>query len=524
MTALRGPTGDLRKPFMWTCGVGTLPVTAALPLAAASGLLMDAATPDLGWWPLAFVSVTMLLAALLGRSTLASFVVGCVFGAVFNLAHLIWVAQFLGPVPWLALSALQTVLIGVGSVTITLAYRWVKVRRLGGVLDLLGVPALVAALWAAREVFVGMWPYSGFPWVRVGMTQVSGPFPEVASWVGSTGVTFLVVGVCAASVQALRPGRRTLRAGLPALVGVLLMAVTPQYATQTVGTFTVGWVQGNGPAGYFDDRNKGDMLRAQASASKAILGQRMDLLAWPEGSVDIDPASSEPTRRLLGEISAAYGAPLLINAATTRGEQTFNSTMLWETNGSEQTYDKINPVPFGEYVPDRWLFERLAPDLVGLIQREYSPGRSAPVMDVGDTRIGLAICFDVIYDDVIFDAAQRGAQVYIFQTNNADFRGTDENVQQLAIARMRAIETGRAVVNVSTVGTSQVIDPDGSIVETIGVDTAAGRVSEVPLRAGITPASWLSPIVETAMVVASAGVLLWVRLHIHVGARKRKRS
>ncbi|MGL1227172.1 nitrilase-related carbon-nitrogen hydrolase, partial [Vibrio parahaemolyticus] len=60
-------------------------------------------------------------------------------------------------------------------------------------------------------------------------------------------------------------------------------------------------------------------------------------------------------------------------------------------------------------------------------------------MDIGGTRVGLAICFDVIYDDVIFDAARQGAQVYIFQTNNADFRGTDENVQQLAIARMRAI-------------------------------------------------------------------------------------
>ena len=142
-------------------------------------------------------------------------------------------------------------------------------------------------------------------------------------------------------------------------------------------------------------------------------------------------------------------------------------------------------------------------------------------MDIGGTRVGLAICFDVIYDDVIFDAARQGAQVYIFQTNNADFRGTDENVQQLAIARMRAIETGRAVVNVSTVGTSQVINPDGSTEETIGVDTAAGRVSEVPLRAGITPASWLSPTIEIAMVVASAGVLLCVRLRIHVRARKR---
>ena len=520
MTALRWTTGASRNSQVWARGTDALPLTAALPAAAAAGWLMDAATPDRGWWPLAFVSVTMLLAALLGRGTLASFIVGCVFGAVFTLAHLIWVAQFLGPVPWLALSALQTVLIGVGSVSITLVYRWVKIRRLSGTLDLLGIPALIAATWSAREVLVGMWPYSGFPWARVGMTQVPGPFPEVASWVGTTGLSFFVVGVCAALVQALRPGRRTLRAGVPAVVGVLLMAVTPQYATQSVGTFTIGWVQGNGPAGYFDERNEGDMLRAQASTSKAILGQQMDVLAWPEGSVDIDPASSEPTRRLLSEISAAYGAPLLMNAATTRGEQTFNSTMLWTADGSEQSYDKINPVPFGEYVPDRWLFERLAPDLVRLIQREYTPGTSAPVMDVGDTRIGLAICFDVIYDDVIFDAARRGAQVYIFQTNNADFRGTDENVQQLAIARMRAIETGRAVVNVSTVGTSQVINPDGSTAETIGVDTAAGRVSEVPLRAGATPASLLSPTLEAAMVVASAGALLWVRLRIHTQKRR----
>ncbi len=94
------------------------------------------------------------------------------------------------------------------------------------------------------------------------------------------------------------------------------------------------------------------------------------------------------------------------------------------------------------------------------------------------------------------------------------------NVQQLAIARMRAIETGRAVVNVSTVGTSQVINPDGSTAETIGVDTAAGRVSEVPLRTGATPASLLSPTLETAMVVASAGALLWVRLRIHTQKRQ----
>ena len=508
MTVQRGTLPATQRRSALFQGAEALPLTAALPAAALAGALMDAATPELGWWPLTFISVTILLAALLGRKIRSSFAVGCVFGAVFNFLHLIWVAEFLGPVPWVALSALQALLIGVGSMAITLAYRYMRALRVGGFVDLAGVPALVAALWTAREVLVGMWPYSGFPWARVGMTQVSGPFAEAASWVGTTGLSFLVVAVCAASLQALRPGRRRLIASIPSLSVVLPLAIIPQYATQNVGTFTVGWVQGNGPAGYFDNRSASDVFRSQAKTSEQLLGNRMDVLVWPEGSVDTDPAASEPTRRLLNEISAAYGAPLLMNAATTRGERTFNSSMLWTVDGAKQSYDKINPVPFGEYVPDRWLFERLAPDLVGLIQREYTPGRAEPVMDVGDVRVGLAICFDVIYDGVIFDAARRGAQVYIFQTNNADFRGTDENVQQLAIARMRAIETGRAVVNVSTVGTSQIINPDGSTMETIGVDTAAARVSEVPLREGVTPATWLSPTVETSTIIASVGVLL----------------
>src|SRR5690606_14501545 len=119
---------------------------------------------------------------------------------------------------------------------------------------------------------------------------------------------------------------------------------------------------------------------------------------------------------------------------------------------AEQLHDKRHPVPFGEYVPNRDFFYQLAPDLIGLIGREYTPGTNAPFVKAGDVGVGLAICFDVIYDEVIREGVQAGAQVLVFQTNNADFRGTDENLQQLAFARMRAIETGRSVVNVSTVG------------------------------------------------------------------------
>jgi len=151
---------------------------------------------------------------------------------------------------------------------------------------------------------------------------------------------------------------------------------------------------------------------------------------------------------------------LLVNAATRRGENTYNTSLLWPATGGEvQLFDKANPVPFGEYVPDRWFYQRIAPDLIGLIGREYTPGTNSPYVSLNGVGVGLAICFDVIFDDVIWQGAQDGAQLYLLQSNNGDFRGTDENLQQAALARMRAIETGRGVVNVSTTGTSQAIRP-----------------------------------------------------------------
>jgi len=122
-----------------------------------------------------------------------------------------------------------------------------------------------------------------------------------------------------------------------------------------------------------------------------------------------------------------------------------------------------------------------------------------PLITVGDVPVGLAICFDVIYDEVIAESVTAGAELLVFQTNNADFRGTDENVQQLAFARMRAIETGRAVVNISTVGTSQVIAPDGSVIDGLPAGAAGAMATTVPLRTGLTAAVVIGPAVQLVL-------------------------
>ncbi|MEA1261662.1 MULTISPECIES: apolipoprotein N-acyltransferase [Microbacterium] len=516
--ALPRPKPPRASPTAHSSGLPDTPMLrlrTALPLAVVAGVLLDLSTPDVGWWPLAFIGVGLSLATLIGRSIGGALAVGLLFGASFYTLHLAWVGEFLGPVPRLALSGLETLLLGLGAIPLSFAYRWTRRLPPRGAIQLAVVSVMIGGLWTAREVAVGSWPYSGFPWARLGMTQVNGPFPEAASWIGVTGLSFLVAVTSAALVQWIRAGGLVFPQGsLFPVVIIGVLAVTPQFPTTSAGTFTVGWVQGNGPSGYFDDKSPGDILRAYSSATASLYGKQTDLVVWPEGAVDSDPLRDRDTATTLDQIATAAGSPLLVNAATTREEKTFNTSILWTPGADKpQLHDKVNPVPFGEYVPDRWLYEKIAPDLVRLIQREYTPGTNPPIITVGTTRVGLAICFDVIFDDVIRAGVEGGAELYVFQTNNADFRGSDENLQQLAFARMRAIETGRTVINVSTVGTSQVIDPTGTTIQSIGVDVAAADITEVQLRTGLTAgvilAPWLSVLIPVAALtlVAAAGVL-----------------
>lgn len=482
-----------------------LPLWAAVLVAVAAGLILDLAYPSVGWWPLAFVGVGLSLVTLIGRSAWGALLVGFVFGITFYIVHIVWLNRYLGVIPWFALAVAATIYVALGSVLIALAYRWMPRAVPGRWAQLVLTPLLIAGLWVLRELVTGSWPYTGFPWARLGMSQSESPLAHLTSWVGVTGLSFLMVAFTAGIVEWLRLRQWSdVRTALPvAGLGVVIL-ITPQFPTTPAGTMTVGSVQGNGPSGYFDARQRNDILNAQLSASTDLIGQDMDVLLWPEGGIDSDPLTNATTAAVLDSLSEAVDAPLLVNAATTRGDLTYNTSILWEAGeGAVQYHDKTHPVPFGEYVPDRWFYEMIVPDLIGLIGREYTPGSNPPYVDINGVGVGLAICFDVIYDDVIHDGARDGAEVYMFQTNNADFRNTDENLQQLAFARMRAIETGRSVVNISTVGTSQVIAPDGATIDSLPADEAGAMLTDVPLRTGLTPSIVIGGSLGVAIAIFS---------------------
>lgn len=514
---------------------GRLPLAAALGVAAVAGWLTDLAFPDVGWWPLAPVGVGLVLWALLGRTVWQAVLVGFGYEFVFYLRHIEWSERWVGPLPMFALSAAGAAFFAAGAVLIAAAWRRVPRAWPTPVGRLLVLPLAIAGAWTAREALFSVWPYGGFAWGRIGQAFVDAPIAQWYAWVGVSGVTFLVVWLSAVVVVVLvdSESARLARVAVPVGLAAALLA-WPWWPVAATGSLRVALVQGDGPAGYFDEREPGDLLAAQVEATLPLLDEiaagreRVDLVLWPEGSSDWDPSASATAAAVWDWVSDSAEAPLLAQAVTERDEadgvRYYNTAILWDDDEALETYDKRHPVVWGEYIPDRWFFELVVPDLASMIAREYDFGETDAVLDVptaaGEVRAAVNICYDIVDDALLTESVLDGGRVILSTSNNADFGRTDESAQQLQFARTRALELGRTVANVSTVGITAVIAWDASIVSSLPWYEPGLIVADLPLADTVTPAARFGRTVEIA--VSALGLVLIAAATAATAARRRR--
>lgn len=510
-----------------------LPWWLALPVAAGAGWITELAYPDVGWWPLVFPGIALVLVTLIGRGFWMGALLGFVYETVFYLVQLQWASHWVGPIPMIGLALLGGVMFAIGAGLIALGYRWLPrawpaawppaALRLGV------IPVAIAGLWTLREAIYSVWPYGGFAWGRIGHSQIDSPLTELYAWVGISGMTFLVVWVVALAVEAFRARGVAiwLRAAVPVALAAIL-AFWPAWQVTQVGSMRIALVQGAGPAGYFDQRAPGDLLAAQVNATAPLFadvaaGERVDLVLWPEGGSDWDPQADEYTAAVWDVVSEQMRAPLLGQAITSRDGKLFNTAILWDEGRALDTYDKRHPVVWGEYIPDRAFFELIVPDLTKMIGREYAFGTTDAVMDIptreGVVRAAVNICYDIVDDALLRESVLDGGQIILATSNNADFGRTDESAQQLEFARIRAAELGRSVVNVSTVGISAVIGVDGRIAESLPWYEPGTIVADVPLYDGLTPAAVGGRITEVVVAALGGGLLAAAGIAITIRRR-----
>jgi len=497
-----------------------LPLWIAVLLALAAGPMTDAAFPDRGWWPMAFPGIACVLLGVVGRRFWSAALVGFVFGMSYYLVQITWASEFLGPVPMTALAFACAAYLAIGSGLIAWAYRWLPRIWRGTLGRLVLLPLAVAGLWTAREATNSVWPYGGFAWGRMGQAMVDSPIAPLYAWIGISGMTFVMVWLVAAVIEAVRySGVDRLRRAVAPLGIAAALLLWPAWPVTTTGTMRIGMVQGDGPAGYFESKQPGDLLAAQYEATIPLFEQQadadldLDLVLWPEGSSEWDPQTNATAAAVWDDVSERLDAPLLAQAVTERGDAAYNTLILWQAGeGALDTYDKRHPVPFGEYMPDRAFYRALAPALVDLVGRDYTPGTTDAVMTIGGVTAAVNICYDIVDDGLLRESVRDGGRLILASSNNADFGPTDESAQQLAIARIRAIELGRAVANVSTVGITAVIGADGKVVDRLPWYGPGVIVADVPLSDGLTPdavAGWSIEIVAGGIGFA---LLIWAGL------------
>ncbi|WP_035903364.1 apolipoprotein N-acyltransferase [Knoellia subterranea] len=486
-----------------------IPYAVRALLAVLSGLALWLAFPTHNLWWLAPVAV-----ALLGASTWAvggrrGFVLGLLAGWAFFVPVLSWSGIYVGKLPWFALATLEA---------LYFALMCAVVGYVGRRLDR-GSPwtayMVIPLAWVVQELARGTTPFGGFPWARLAFSQADSPLANIAQWFGAPGVTFAVAGVGAALMAAaarLRVRWQTsfiIAAALASFV-LLCSSAVPSLDGRRV---TVGIVQGNVPhpgldfnaerRAVLDNHVRGTELLAEKA--KGDLGERvpepLSLVVWPENSSDIDPFRNGDAAAQVQRAVTAVGVPVIVGAVLQEPAPDVSNVSLFYTPGGGEPgrYVKNHPVPFAEYIPYRSFFRKFS-DKVDLVTKDFTKGKGLGAFRVeapsGEYWALPTICFEVAYDGLMRDSVTqpgKESSILLVQTNNATFGYTAESEQQFAISRIRAIEHGRSVAHVSTVGVSGFIAPDGSVTGKTGLFTAEQGIGSVVVRSDRTLADQLGP-------------------------------
>jgi apolipoprotein N-acyltransferase len=491
---------------------------AAVP-AVAGGLALAGAFPPAGLWPLAVAGPALLVVALSGQRLRASFGLGLLFGLAFFIPLLSWLIN-VAWYAWATLAVAEAVIFGLLAVG----------QRL--LLRLPGWPMAVAAWWVAAEALRGRWPYA-FPWGRLAMSQAGAPSARWAAIGGPPLLSFLVALTGATMAWAVLrwarparaarpwPGRLAAAATLAVVAGLaasggLLPVDQPGPGDRTV---TVAAIQGDVPHA----RNLPGLLRAttvtqnHAAATRALAAQvaagtraAPDLVIWPENSTDLDPGLYPPIYQTITGAVAAIDRPVLVGALLENPLR--NTGQLWlPRRGPVATYVKRQLVPFGETIPFRSLLARITP-LVNLQPVNFTAGHQAVVFRTGRIRLGDVICYEVGFDGLVRSEVTAGANLLAVQSNDATFEvdgQPGESVQQVAMARIQAITSDRAVVYASTTGESAVISPSGGVLTHSGLWQRAELEARVPLRTGLTLADRLDGWPEGILTGLAIAALAW---------------
>jgi apolipoprotein N-acyltransferase len=318
----------------------------------------------------------------------------------------------------------------------------------------------VSALWVAIEVTHGP---LGFAWLALGNAGIDMGVPlRLAPFTGVYGLSFIFVMMSTAlALVALRRPRLELLWLLP----LPFLTFLPSMPRSERGRDVALLQQPNlSETAQWTPESLDQMIREQLALSLrgvlAEVARPPSIIVWPEVPAPFYYYEDERFRTYIDNLARTTRAYLLLGiVAHTPSGAPLNSATLVSPNGIAVTrYDKVNLVPFGEFVP--WPFGGIT-QKVSTEAGSFEPGKRVVVSPVGAHKIGTFICYESVFPNFVRKFADDGAEVLFNISNDGWFGKSAARFQHLNIVRMRAVENRRWILRATNDGITAAVDSAG---------------------------------------------------------------
>lgn len=474
--------------------------------ALGSGILVAFSLPPWGWWPLAFIGIAIFARITTSGTTRlrTQFFLGTIFAFGWFAPGMCWM-WFLTPPGYVIAVLLFAAFHGVASVI--------------GSRSMYPLVALPLA-HALAETFRFSFPFGGVPLASLAISQSASPLVGIVRIGGPLLLTFCVLQIGFALSQLVVAPRIKHIAAFGALIALIVCAgiIAPR-GRDTGETRTIAAVQGGGPQGTLAiNTNPRDVVERHFAATRTITSSNLDMVIWPENVIDVADFYASVERTEIAEQAARLNAPFVVGITEDMNARYFtNAQIVVNEDGTlGDRYDKVRRVPFGEFVPLRGLLETLGAP-VDRIPRDALAGSDIAQLQVDDTTVGVVISWEVFFSGRANEGVEAGGSILVNPTNGSSYTGTILQTQQIASSRLRAIENGRWLVQVSPTGFSAFISPTGEVFDRTGVSEQRVLERTINLRSGRTLYSNLGDLPFIVLMVAVLGSLAFI-------ARKRRLS
>jgi apolipoprotein N-acyltransferase len=332
------------------------------------------------------------------------------------------------------------------------------------------VPA-VAALWVAVEVTHG---FLGFAWLALGNAGIDMGVPlRLAPITGVWGLSFVFMMM--ATALAL-PVLRRPRLELLWLLVLPFLVYLPSLPAALRGREAALLLQPN--ISESEQWTPESVDRMEASLANLTMRSALieashppSIVVWPEVPAPLYYYEDDRFRQRIDNLARTIRAYLLIGVVAHTGDgKPLNSAALISPAGTPiSRYDKVNLVPFGEFVP--WPFGFV--NKISTEAGDFTAGRRVVVSPVGDHKIGAFICYESVFPNFVRKFAAGGAEVLFNISNDGWFGKSAARQQHLTIVRMRAAENSRWILRSTNDGITGTIDPAGRVLGTLPLFTEA---------------------------------------------------